>query len=106
MPRFVGPLDAELAAEAAAGLAHAGRRLRRALDALAAFDAARRGRAGCDAEHRRHLVADAAEAYWGYVVQRELLGLQDAEYIGREYGVPPEVRLAMGPRVGRRSRRG
>jgi hypothetical protein len=42
------------------------------------------------------LIAAAGEAFWGYVVQRELLGLIDPEYIGQEYGVPPEVWHAMG----------
>jgi hypothetical protein len=47
---------------------------------------------------RAELVADAAERFWGYVVQRELLGLSDADYIRQQYGVPTEVVKAMGPK--------
>jgi hypothetical protein len=42
---------------------------------------------------------DAAEAFWGYVVQREQFGLLDSDYIAREYGVPDEVQKVMGPKT-------
>ena len=99
MPRFDNPIEYPFAGEAALALGHAGRQLRKALDALGRYDAAvaqgiqRASRAG-----RSELVGDAAEAYWGYVVQRELLGLLDPEYIAAEYGVPPEVIRVMGPK--------
>lgn len=99
MPKFVNPIDEELAGEAAASLGHSGRRLRKALDALISYDsqvAANIRRA--NPADREVLVAVAAEAYWGYIVQRELLGLQDAEYIAREYNVPKEVVATAGPR--------
>jgi hypothetical protein len=43
------------------------------------------------------LLADAAEALWSYVVQRELRDRNDAEYIRKEHDVPAEVVKAMGP---------
>ena len=103
MPRFENDIEAEFAGEAAASLGMAGRRLRKALDALLKHDA--EVSAGADAaglERRGELVAVAGEAFWGYVVQRELLGLMDADYIATEYGVPPEVKRAMGPTIRRK----
>lgn len=47
----------------------------------------------------RQYDTDAAEAFWGYVVQREQFGLLDSEYIATEYGVPHEVKLVMGPKL-------
>jgi hypothetical protein len=98
MPRFENDIEAEFAGEAAASLGLAGRRLRTALDALHKYDkdtiAGVRHR-----KPRTELVAAAGEAFWGYVVQRELLGLMDADYIAQEYGVPPEVKRAMGPNI-------
>lgn len=100
MSRFENDIDAEFAQEAAASLGLAGRRLRKALDALHKYDAD--SNAGpADSKRRSELVATAGEAFWGYVVQRELLGLLDADYIAQEYGVPPEVKRAMGPNIRR-----
>jgi hypothetical protein len=98
MPRFENDIEAQFAGEAAASLGLAGRRLRKALDALHKFDA----ETNAGVRHRKprgDLVAAAGEAFWGYVVQRELLGLMDADYIAKEYGVPPEVKRAMGPNI-------
>jgi len=100
MPRFENDIEAQFAGEAAASLGLAGRRLRKSLDALHKYDAdvsAGGKRAG--AKSRADLVAAAGEAFWGYVVQRELLGLMDADYIAKEYGVPPEVKQSMGPDI-------
>lgn len=99
VPRFENPSDYLFAAEAAAALGQAGRKLRRTLDALHRYDtevAARARRP--DAPVREDLVMNAAEAFWGYVVQREQFGLIDSDYIAAEYRVPGEVRLAMGPK--------
>lgn len=60
MPRCENPVEYPFAAEAAAALGHAGRQLKKALDALRRYDS--------------HVSA------------------------GQEYGVPPEVWQAMGPR--------
>ena len=100
MARFSEPIEYPFAAEAAAALAHAGRRLRKSLDALSDYDSAVSQRArGADPTVRAGLLADAGEALWGYVVQRELLGLMDADYIAAEYQVPLEVRRRMGPKL-------
>lgn len=86
-------LQYEVLQEKAAVLARLGRRLQSALDALAAFD----GSAGAAAAGERDaLVGAAGEALWYYVVQREVLGLHDAETVMRELRVPREVRLRMG----------
>jgi hypothetical protein len=97
MSRFNSPTDIELAGEAALALGLAGKRLRKSLDALRAFDANQK-RAAVDPLQRSRLIADAAELFWGYVVQRELLGLNDPDYIRKEYDVPAEVVNAMGPK--------
>lgn len=101
MPRFDNPLDLPFAGEAAASLGLAGRKLKNTLDALRRYDADVAAHARqSNAARRECLVKDAAEAYWGYVVQREQLGLLDADHIAEEYGVPSEVKLAMGPKSG------
>ncbi|MFL5385156.1 MAG: DUF6665 family protein [Longimicrobiaceae bacterium] len=98
-PTLAGPgnvdlLEYELVQEKAATLSRIGRRLQAALDALAAFDAA----GTADAARRDGLVAEAGEALWYYVVQREVCGLRDSEAVMRHLGVPREVRLRMGYR--------
>jgi hypothetical protein len=91
----------ELVQEKAAALARMGRRLQAALDALAAFDAARAERPSPgtpEADARADLVADAGEALWYYVIQREVCGFRDSEAMMRELRVPRDVRLRMGYR--------
>jgi hypothetical protein len=56
------------------------------------------GAAGADAERRTALLADAGEALFLYVVQREVLGLHGTAQALDEMGVPREVRLRMAPR--------
>lgn len=99
MIKFDNPIDSLLAGEAAASLGISGRKLAKTLDALRQYDAdvAARTRQPDDSA-RKHLVMEAAEAYWGYVVQREQFGLVDAEYIAKEYAIPEDVKLAMGPK--------
>ncbi len=92
----VDPIGYELLQEKAATLARMGRRLEEALAALAAFDASPGEGATRDAARREELVADAGEALWYYVVQREVTGLRDTETVLRQLGVPREVRLRMG----------
>src|SRR5687767_454265 len=100
MPRFENDIEAEFAGEAAASLGLAGRRLRKSLDALHKYDAdVSAGAQPASDKRRTDLVAAAGETFWAYVVQRELLGLMDADYIALEYGVPPEVKRAMGPNI-------
>lgn len=98
-PTFTGPgnvdlLNYEIVQEKAATLSRIGRRLQAALDALAAFDAARTDVG--DEGRREELVSAAGEALWYYVIQREVCGLRDSEAVMRHLGVPREVRLRMG----------
>jgi hypothetical protein len=105
MPRFDNPIEFLFAQEAAASLGFSGRRLRKALDALQKYDSdATAGASRCPTTVRAELVADAGEALWAYVVQREVLGLLDAEYIAAEYKVPAEVQQAMGPKLDKSAR--
>lgn len=94
--RFQKAIELEIALEAASSLGLSGERLQKSLAALADFDAT----AGNPAR-RDELLATAREALWAYVVQRELLGLQDMDYICAAYGVPSEVKSGMGPRPAR-----
>ena len=91
-------IEKEIAAERAATLALASRRLRTAIQALKKCDAeAASGARGGDAKRTR-LVQKASEACHAYVMQRELLGFgrEDAALVRREYEVPPEVWNRMG----------
>jgi len=98
MPKFDNPLEYQFAGEAAASLGRAGQLLRKTLDALQKYDSdVLAGARRAAPVVRSGLVAAAGEAFWGYVVQREALGLLDPEYIAKEYGVPSEVQQAMGP---------
>lgn len=98
-------LDYEIAQEKAFSLGRMSRRLNEALQALEAFDAARPGGSAPDvAGERRELVAEAGEALWYYVVQREACGLRDSEAMMRELRVPREVRLRMGLNPSRRGK--
>jgi hypothetical protein len=102
MGEALNPIDVELAAEKAAALGRSGSRLRAALEKLRNFDASARedGRNIPDrAAVRGELVELAGEAFWAYVVQRESLGLHDADAIADDYGVPAEVRKHMAPRL-------
>ena len=85
-------LDYEIAQERASALGRAGRALETALAALGEYD-----RNGQDsAEMRRTLVADAGDALWRFVIQRECCGLRDARAVMRDYRVPQEVQNQMG----------
>jgi len=84
------PLDEQLRREQAEAMGLAGRRLRQALDALAAFD-----RGGVRGE-RAPLLGAAAEALRHYCIQKELLGAADDALVTRVYGVTPEVWRATG----------
>ena len=85
-------LDYEIAQEQASALGRAGRALETALAALGEYD-----RNGQDsAEMRRTLVADAGDALWRLVIQRECCGLRDPRAVMRDYRVPQEVQNRMG----------
>jgi hypothetical protein len=90
-------LDYELAQEQASTLGRLGRALEAALTALAEYDRA-------NAEHcatRGKLLADAGDALWCYMVQRECCGLRDPRPVIRDYRVPAEVQNRMGVFGGR-----
>jgi hypothetical protein len=80
----------ELMEEQAASLGRAGRKVE---DALAAL----RDHQG-DAEARLVLVKAAADALWGFLVQREVSGLRDRDRVVAEYAVPREVLVRVGAR--------
>jgi hypothetical protein len=85
-------LDYEVAQEQAAALGRAGRTLEAALAALREYD-----RNGPTAEGiRRKLVAQAGDALWCFIIQRECCGLRDPRAVMRDYQVPQEVQNRMG----------
>jgi len=89
MPRFEHPIEYPFAAEAAVALGYAGKKLRKTLDALNEFDSGPESKRNPGV--RADLVANAADAFWSYVVQREEFGLLDPEYIRDQYQVPEDV---------------
>lgn len=90
-------LEAEIMEERAASLGRAGRRLENALARLAAFDKHQRlpplaGNLRPSApKDRAALLAEAREALWFLVVQREACGLRGAEEALAAYRVPKDV---------------
>jgi hypothetical protein len=89
----VESVQAEIAQEKAASLSRISTRLQEALARLEAHDAA----PPADAAERAHLVAVAGEALWYYVIQREACGMRDIDRVLRDFRVPREVYLRMGP---------
>jgi hypothetical protein len=98
--RTPDPLEQAIAGEKAASLGLSARKLRKSLDALRRFDAEASKRSTRTSARRERLLEGAAEACWGYIVQREIIGLgaEDAEYIRQEYAVPDEVWNRLGPK--------
>lgn len=85
-------LDYEIVQEQASALGRAGRALEAALAALSEHD-----RSGRNAdEKRRTLIADAGDALWRFIIQRECCGLRDGRTVMRDYRVPQEVQNRMG----------
>lgn len=95
----VDVLAYELAEERASALGRMGRALEQALAKLREFDAAHpRAEAPAPAQQaRRMLVRQAGHALWMFVVQREACGLLNNRMLMRDYNVPGEVQLSMGP---------
>jgi hypothetical protein len=85
-------LDYEVAQEQAAALGRAGRALEKALAALREHD---RNDQTADAA-RRELVAQAGDALWHFIIQRECCGLRDSRVVMRDYRVPQDVQNRMG----------
>jgi hypothetical protein len=92
-------LEYEIVEEQAAALGRMGRALEAALTKLREFDATHsRVAAPAPARQvRRTLVMEAGHALWMFVIQREACGLRDSHTITRDYDVPGEVLLSMGP---------
>jgi hypothetical protein len=88
-PNPLEALDHEVLQEKVATLSRLGRRLERALERLAASQAAA-------AAEREARLAEAGEALWHFVVQREAMGLCNTEQALRAYKVPGPVRARMG----------
>jgi hypothetical protein len=78
----------ELLQEQAASLGLAGRKVERALAALREHEG----------EGRAEVLKAAADAVWGFLVQREVMGLRDRAAIVAEYGIPREVMNRIGAR--------
>jgi hypothetical protein len=78
----------EILEEQAASLGRMGRKVETALAALRAHDG----------EGRAETLKAAADAVWGFLVQREILGLRDRAAIVAYYGIPGEVMAKLGVR--------
>ncbi|MCW5713860.1 MAG: hypothetical protein KIT43_05030 [Bauldia sp.] len=91
----VNAVEAEVIAEQAASLARSARRLEKALATLAAFDAGTALPAP-DAGRpvlrtRPEILAEAREALWFLMVQREACGFRDSGEVFSAYGIPAEI---------------
>jgi hypothetical protein len=89
----------EIGQETASALGRQGRRLEAALTALRAYDAAhpREAAARRSDRERARLVADAGEALWYLIVQRDACGLYGSMALIADYAVPREVVNCAGP---------
>jgi hypothetical protein len=83
-------LESDMAAEKASSLGHHGRQVEKAMAAL-------RGFAGEPGDKpRTELLDRAAYQVWAFLVQRELCGLRDQQWIIKDYGIPGEVLVRLG----------
>lgn len=82
-------LHYELMEEQAQSLGRAGRKVEAALAAL---------REHPGAEGRPAAVKAAADAVWGFLVQREVMGLRDRAQVIAHYDIPREVLVRIGAR--------
>jgi hypothetical protein len=81
-------LSYELLEEQAQSLGRMGARLEAALAALRAHDG----------EGRAAVLKAAADAAWGFFVQREAMGLRDRAAVIAQYDIPREVLVRIGAR--------
>lgn len=79
----------ELLEEQAGSLGRAGRKVEAALAELAAHPGG---------EGRSAVLKAAADAVWGFLVQREVMGLRDRATVIAHYGIPREVLARLGAR--------
>jgi hypothetical protein len=89
----------EIGQERASALGRQGQRLETALAVLRAYDSARPQEAAAQRSDRERarLVADAGEALWYLMVQRDACGLYGTSALIADYGVPREVLNRAGP---------
>ena len=90
-------VDSEVIEEKAASLSRAARRLEKALATLRGFDAGvppqrKRGELAPD---RPALLAEAREALWFLIVQREACGFRNSEEVLVAYSIPKEISFGM-----------
>jgi hypothetical protein len=78
----------ELLEEQAHSLGRMGRKMEAALAALRDHEG----------EGRAEILKAAADAVWGFLVQREVLGLRDRQAIVAQYAIPREVLNRIGAR--------
>ena len=78
----------ELLQEQAASLGQSGRKVEKALATLRDHEG----------EGRAEVLKAAADAVWGFLVQREIMGLRDRAAIVAQYGIPREVMNRIGAR--------
>lgn len=103
-------LEQEVMSEKAATLGRLMRKLETALSRLKAHEerlAAEKaaGKAApSDPARRERLTAEAGEALWHVVIQRELCGFRRHDGLMRELEVPAAVRLGMGPALAAKKR--
>jgi hypothetical protein len=92
-------LDFEIGQERASALSRQGRRLETALAVLRTYDAAHPQQAAARRSDRgrARLLADAGEAFWYLMVQRDACGLYGNAALIADYGVPTEVVNCAGP---------
>jgi hypothetical protein len=77
-----GAVEAEIRGEMAAALGDGARRVEAALAAL---------REAEPGDQRERLLTRAADAVWGFLIQRELRGLRDDEQVIAHHRIPREV---------------
>lgn len=82
-------LHYELLQEQAYSLGKAGKKIEAALAALKAHPGG---------EGRDRVLKAAADAVWGFFVQREIMGLRDRAAVIAHYGIPREVLVRLGAR--------
>ena len=90
------PLLAELQAEKASAYFARVRSMQAAIARLAQFDAAPNGKQPDKA--RTELFAEAAEQVWFFMIQREAMKLPYYEEVFKDFDIPDEVRLRVGPK--------
>jgi hypothetical protein len=96
----IAALEYEVGQEKASALGRLGRKLEAALAALRAFDEAhgrQAHRVESESLQRLRLLAEAGEAFWYLMVQRDACGLRNNAVVLADYGVPREVANRMGP---------